>query len=174
MTRGNLSSGRRSDFCHWSFYVTVIGRSDQDINKSAHGGLTAVFVIIPHQAYNELMAWQVELTDQFKEWWDTLTDSQQEDLAATVELLMEYGPTLPYPHSSGIAGSRHRRMRELRTQSGGEPLRTFYALDPRRVSILLLGGVKTGNNRFYEQYVPIADNLYDEHLGELKQEGLIP
>ena len=44
------------------------------------------------------MPWQVEYTDQFKEWWDTLSEEQQEDLVATVELLMEYGPTLPYPY----------------------------------------------------------------------------
>ena len=81
------------------------------------------------------MSWQVEYTDQFEEWWDTLSEGQQEELAATVELLMEYGPTLPYPYSSGITTSRHSHMRELRTQSGGEPLRTFYAFDPRRVSI---------------------------------------
>ena len=28
----------------------------------------------------------------------------------------------------------------------------FYALDPRRMCILLIGGDKTGNDRFYEQY----------------------
>ena len=120
------------------------------------------------------MSWQVEYTDQFEEWWDTLSEGQQEELAATVELLMEYGPTLPYPYSSGITTSRHRHMRELRTQSGGEPLRTFYAFDPRRVSILLIGGTKTGNDRFYEEYVPIADRLYDDHLNDLRQEGIIP
>ena len=120
------------------------------------------------------MPWQVEYTDQFREWWDTLSEEQQEDLAATVELLMERGPTLPYPHSSGIVTSRHSHMRELRTQSGGEPLRTYYAFDPRRVSILLIGGIKTGNDRFYEEYVPIADALYDEHLEELHEEGIIP
>ena len=65
------------------------------------------------------MPWQVEYTDRFKEWWDTLSEEQQEDLVATVELLMEYGPTLPYLYSSGIAISRHTHMRELRTQSGG-------------------------------------------------------
>ncbi len=120
------------------------------------------------------MPWQVEYTDQFKEWWDTLSEEQQEDLVATVELLMKCGPTLPYPYSSGIAISRHTHMRELRTQSGGEPLRTFYAFDPKRASILLIGGIKTGNNRFYEEYVPIADRLYDDHLDELRQEGNIP
>ena len=54
------------------------------------------------------------------------------------------------------------------------PLRTFYAFDPRRVSILLIGGIKTGNDRFYEEYVPVADALYDDHLEELREEGIIP
>ena len=60
-------------------------------------------------------------------------------------------------------------MRELRPQSGGSPLRVFYAFDPRRTAILLIGGDKTGNDRFYEQFVPIADRLYDEHLREIER-----
>jgi hypothetical protein len=51
--------------------------------------------------------------------------------------------------------------------------RVLYAFDPRRVAILLIGGIKTGNNRWYEQFVPVADRLYDEHLIELSNEGLI-
>lgn len=64
-------------------------------------------------------------------------------------------------------------MKELRTQSQGRPLRTFYAFDPRRCAILLIGGDKTGDNRFYEKMIPLADRLYDEYLKELKKEGLI-
>ena len=64
-------------------------------------------------------------------------------------------------------------MRELRIQSGGGPIRVFYAFDPRRTAILPSGGDKTGNGRFYEQFVPLADRLYDEHLRELKEEGPI-
>ena len=64
-------------------------------------------------------------------------------------------------------------MRELRVQHRGRPFRVFYAFDPRRTSILLIGGDKTGNDRFYEEYVPIADALYYEHLEELRREGLI-
>ena len=86
---------------------------------------------------------------------------------------MEHGPNLPYPYSSNVRNSRHGVMRELRAQSGGRPLRVFYAFDPRRTSILLIGGDKTGNDRFYEEYVPVADDLYDEHLEELRKEGLI-
>lgn len=42
-----------------------------------------------------------------------------------------------------------------------------------RSAILLIGGDKTRNARFYKQYVPAADRLYDEHLEELRREGLI-
>jgi len=73
-----------------------------------------------------------------------------------------------------IAGSKHSHMRELRVQSGGHPIRVFYAFDPRRSAILLIGGDKTGNDRFYRDSIPIADKLYDEHLEELRKEGLIP
>ena len=119
------------------------------------------------------MSWAVEYTDEFEDWWQGLSERQQESLAAGVRLLMQYGPRLPFPYSSDIRGSRHGAMRELRTQSGGRPLRTLYVFDPRRTAILLIGGDKTGNDRFYEQNVPLADALYDIYLEEIKKEGLI-
>ena len=119
------------------------------------------------------MSWEVEYTDEFELWWHDLTEGQQDSVAARVDLLVEYGPNLPYPYSSDIRGSRYGVMRELRVQSGGRPIRVFYAFDPRRTSILLIGGDKTGNDRFYEEYVPRADALYDEHLEELRKERLI-
>lgn len=119
------------------------------------------------------MAWDVEHTDEFAAWWHELSEAQQEDITATVLLLMEHGPQLPFPHSSGIEGSKHGHMRELRVQSGGKPIRAFYAFDPRRMAILLIGGDKTGDKRFYERMIPIADRLYEEHIETLKKEGLI-
>jgi hypothetical protein len=64
-------------------------------------------------------------------------------------------------------------MRELRVPHQGRPYRVLYAFDPRRAAILLLGGDKTGNDRWYEEHVPVADNLYDENLQELEREGRI-
>lgn len=64
-------------------------------------------------------------------------------------------------------------MKELRTQHEGEPYRTLFAFDPRRCAILLIGGNKTGDKRFYNTFIPQADRLYDEHPAELKREGLI-
>jgi len=120
-----------------------------------------------------MMAWDVEYTDEFGEWWAGLRESEQDDTTAVVELLMEAGPGLRFPHSSGVEGSKHSHLRELRVQSGGNPIRVFYAFDPRRSAILLIGGDKTGNGRFYNEYIPVADRLYDEHIEALRKEGLI-
>jgi hypothetical protein len=90
------------------------------------------------------MAWEVEFTDEFNRWWDSLTENQQDDVAYSVGLLTKLGPALGFPHSSKIIGSRHPGMRELRTQSSGRPLRTLYAFDLLRVAILLVGGTRRG------------------------------
>ena len=119
------------------------------------------------------MKWDVEYTDEFEEWWESLSESEQEDVSASVQLLEERGPNLGFPHSSGISGSKHSHMRELRTQHNGKPYRTLYAFDPRRNAILLIGGNKTGDNRWYETHIVIADRVYDEHIQQLLKEGLI-
>jgi len=62
-------------------------------------------------------------------------------------------------------------MKELRGKSGASVLRVLYAFDPRRTAILLIGGDKSGNDRWYEEFVPIADRLFDEHLAALKKES---
>jgi len=93
--------------------------------------------------------------------------------AASVELLKEKGPNLRFPHSSGIAASKHEHMRELRIQHCGRPYRTLYAFDPLPVAVLLIGGDKTGDDRWYDRHVPIADRLYDGHITSLKAEGKI-
>src|SRR5262245_44260587 len=114
------------------------------------------------------MPWDVEVTDEYEAWWNSLNESEQARIDAHVGLLEEHGPQLGYPHTSKIAGSKHDRMRELRVQHAGRPIRIFYAFDPRRVAMLLIGGDKTGDGRFYERMVPIADRLYDEHLATLE------
>lgn len=119
------------------------------------------------------MSWEVEYTDEFEAWWFGLSESEQDDVDATVRLLEEKGPSLPYPFSSGISSSKHNHMRELRIQHSGEPYRVLYAFDPRRCAILLLGGNKTGNDRWYVEMVPKADRIYDEHLEELERERLL-
>ena len=119
------------------------------------------------------MTWEVEYTDEFERWWNTLDGDEQETVDAYVRLLEARGPHLPFPYSSGMESSRHTGMRELRIQHRGQPYRTLYAFDPRRTAVLLLGGNKAGNDRWYEEFVPRADALYDQHLEELIRERLI-
>ncbi len=117
------------------------------------------------------VTWEVEYTDEFEVWWEALDEAEQVSIDASVQLLEEKGPNLPHPHSSGINGSKYDHMRELRTQHKGSPYRTLYAFDPRRTAILLIGGDKTGDDRWYVENVPVADRLYDEHLKEIEGEG---
>lgn len=113
------------------------------------------------------MAWEVEYTDEFGGWWDTLGEEAQNKVAAGVDLLQRHGPSLGFPHSSDVKGSKYGNMRELRVQSNGHPLRVLYAFDPRRCAILLIGGDKTGKNDWYEIFVPLADKIYYAHLREI-------
>lgn len=117
------------------------------------------------------MAWSVKGTTEFEAWYGGLTDGEQKSVIRTVHLLELFGPQLGHPHSSKVFGSRHPQMRELRVQHAGRPYRVLYAFDPRRAAVLLLGGDKTGSNRWYEEHVPVADRLFQQYLDELKKEG---
>jgi hypothetical protein len=117
------------------------------------------------------MEWEVEYTDEFGDWWETLDADEQVSVDAVVGLLIKKGPMLPFPFSSNIKGSKHGVIRELRITHKGRPYRILYAFDPRRTAILLIGGDKTGDARWYEKNVPVADRLFDEHLDSIKKEG---
>ena len=120
------------------------------------------------------MSWEVEVTDEFKSWWNGLAQKEQDDVTEVVEALEEHGTDLPKQYSSSVRSSRRGHMRELRVQSGGRPIRRFYAFDPRRTAILLIGGRKRGHEqRFYRDHVRQADAIYDQYLRELRREGLI-
>jgi hypothetical protein len=125
---------------------------------------------IPSKEYN-MSVWEVEYTDEFNDWWETLSKAEQDAVGYSVTLLVGKGPFLKFPYSSDVKQSKHGTMRELRSQCGRNPLRTFYAFDPRRTAILLIGGIKTKSDRFYDVMVPKADRIYDEYLKEIQEEN---
>ena len=86
--------------------------------------------------------WEVEYTDEFGDWWDRLTEAEQESIDASVRLLEERGPQLPHPHSSAIGRSKHPHLRELRVQHRGRPYRVLYAFDPRRTRFCSSAGTR--------------------------------
>ena len=113
---------------------------------------------------------EVIATDEFVAWYQGLDENTSDDVDVAVGVLESQGVALGAPRSSDIKGASFA-LRELRLQSMARPFRIFYAFDPRRQAVLLLGGDKTGDNRSYDVYVPIADRLFDEHLNELSTES---
>jgi hypothetical protein len=108
---------------------------------------------------------EVIYTDEFGEWFDDLDEQAAEDVAEAVDVLERRGVTLGFPQSSEIKGASFA-LRELRIQSGGRPFRVFYAFDPKRQAALLIGGDKTGDDRFYEKMVPMAEAIWSDYLKE--------
>jgi hypothetical protein len=106
-------------------------------------------------------------SDEFDEWFQSLDEADTDAVARIVDMLEMQGPTLPFPYSSAIKGSKVA-LRELRVQSHGRPIRVFYAFDPVRQAVLLIGGDKTGKGRFYETLVPQAERIFARYLQELE------
>jgi hypothetical protein len=112
--------------------------------------------------------WDVEFTDQFAAWWETLSSDEQQSIDAAVRVLEHRGPGLGRPLVDSLEGSRHPNMKELRAGT----IRVLFAFDPRRSAILLIGGDKRDRwQEFYPEMIALADQLFDEHLKDLESEG---
>jgi hypothetical protein len=116
------------------------------------------------------VAYDVEGTDQFADWYGELTAAEQDRVNFAIGLLEETGPLLGRPYADTLNGSAYANMKELRIQVAGRPIRVFFAFDPRQTAILLIGGDKTGDQRFYAKMVAIADELYGIHLHEIEDD----
>jgi hypothetical protein len=100
-----------------------------------------------------------------------MTDTDRASVLASMMVLRERGLMLSRPYADTVNGSSHSNMKELRVQSKGDPIRAFFAFDPKRRGILLCAGNKTGDEkRFYEVMIPIADREFTAHLEKLKKE----
>jgi hypothetical protein len=107
------------------------------------------------------MATEIIVTDQFTDWYRSLDEKDADAVEFSIGLLEQFGVTLGSPHSSKVLGTE---LRELRIQSGGQPLRAFYAFDPVRQAVLLTGGDKTGDDRFYRKMIAEATSLWNDYL----------
>jgi hypothetical protein len=113
---------------------------------------------------------EVEFTNEFGEWWDGLDAEDQDHLNGVVGLLQAHGPNLGRPSVAPVKGSTIDHLKELRSST----LRVLFVFDPRRTAILLIGGDKRGDWKgWYQKSIPLAEQLYAEHLAELREEGEI-
>jgi len=113
------------------------------------------------------MAWEIEASDEFNEWYDSLTDEECGSANDVIEALVALGPALGRPQVDTLKSSRYPNMKELRIQHEGRPYRILFAFDPRRIAYLILGGDKTGDSQWYDNAIRRAELIYAKHLEEI-------
>ena len=104
-------------------------------------------------------------SDEFEDWYKDLDGIQKKAVAKRIFLLRSIGVALGFPYSSEIKGSKFP-LRELRVKAKGRQIRVFYAFAPSREGVLLLGGDKTGDDRFYQKKIPQAERIWVCYLKE--------
>lgn len=108
---------------------------------------------------------EVFYTDEFGDWFRGLDKSTRQAVERGVGWLEARGVALGFPYCSRLMQT-DQALFELRVQAGGRPIRVFYAFDPRRDAVLLIGGDKTGDGRFYERMIPQAERIWLAYLRE--------
>ena len=116
------------------------------------------------------MPYVVQTSEAFREWYGAQDKPLQRAVAAYIGLLEEHGPQLGRPYADTLTGSRLSNLKELRVQHRSEPYRILYAFDPKRQALLLLGGNKAGDDRWYRRMIPLAEAIYQRHLETLAEE----
>jgi len=110
------------------------------------------------------MEWEVLFDEEFAAWLESLDDELEVEILAHVQLLRAFGPNLGRPRVDTIKGSKYPNMKELRIQYRGDPWRILFAFDPERAAILLVGGNKRGDKRWYQTHIRLADQRFKRHL----------
>lgn len=111
--------------------------------------------------------YEIILAPQFEDWLESLTQAEQDDVLAALMILRQYGHQLGRPHADTLKDSKLTNLKELRVQHAGKPYRAFYVFDPYRQAVMLCGGDKTGDKRFYKRMMPIAESIYQAYLKTL-------
>ena len=114
------------------------------------------------------MEWQIKFDTDFESWFDAQSLAFRKEAFAVIGLLKSHGASLGRPRVDTVKGSRFKNMKELRIQFKGRPYRLLFAFDPERNAMILVGGDRGGDKRWYEKNIPIADERYQKHLDSLK------
>jgi hypothetical protein len=109
--------------------------------------------------------WVVLTVPEFEEWMISLDPADQRALDVKIGALRQMGPALGRPHADTLEESKHPNMKELRARG---TIRALYAFDPKRRAVLLIGGDKAGDKKFYARMIQRADDLFDEYLESLE------
>jgi hypothetical protein len=116
------------------------------------------------------MAFTVIFSAEFRDWFDEQDKALQRAILFYTALLEEHGPQLSRPHADTLKGSKLTNLKELRVQYRGDPYRVLYAFDPKRQALLLVGGNKASDKKWYERMMKAAETIFEAHLEKLRKE----
>jgi hypothetical protein len=110
------------------------------------------------------MATEIVVTDEFKLWFEGLNESEQEAIESDRRFVAG-----PRRNSRVSVQQQHQRRQGRRAariahSASGPSLPHPVCLRPIRQAVLLVGGDKTGDSRWYEKAVPLAEKLFSEYL----------
>ena len=112
--------------------------------------------------------WEAVQSFEFIQWYKAQDSKVQQVILKAVERLESIGPTLARPYADSVYQSVYSNMKEIRIKTQGKIIRIFFAFGPDRHPVLLLGGDKRGDDRFYEQMISRADTLFDLYLRKFR------
>lgn len=118
--------------------------------------------------YNGQM-WTLLYLTEYENWRDDQEEDLQDEAAAQLEVLKQFGPTLGRPRVDTLKDSKLANLKELRFFFKGAPIRILFAFDPKQQGVIILAGDKTGDKRWYKTNIPMAEKLYAEHLEKQKE-----
>lgn len=162
MSEQRRVTSRRQMACRPDLWIRIHAVDDIPLKQYTHRGRDGE-VEVPG------MAWTVRFDEDFFAWFEGLDEGLRDEITAHAELLEDRGPNLGRPRVDTLKGSSYPNMKELRIQYHGEPWRIIFAFDPERAAILLVGGNKAGDKRWYQTTIPIAEQRYERHLQSLEQ-----
>jgi hypothetical protein len=136
-------------------------------------GATTVFVHACKSAILEdpMNEYEPILDDDFYTWLSNLKSNEQREIYSRLNILKQKGPGLKRPYVGIVKGSSIKNLKELIIQIAGDPWRILFAFDPGRRPVILVGGNKTGDDRWYKTNIPIAEKRYQKHLDSLSDLG---
>lgn len=116
--------------------------------------------------------WTIKQTEEFQDWFEESDKKLQDDTLEHVEILKQIGPQLGRPYADTLKGSSINNLKELRFNSGNMVIRIFYAFDPDRNGVLIIGGDKagSGDKTFYDKMIDQSEKIYTKYLEERKRE----
>lgn len=115
--------------------------------------------------------WKVIFTECFRQWLLSQDDETQDSVVASLNRLKLFGPNLARPYADTLKQSSYKKMKELRIQHQGKPIRAFFAFDPLRQAIVLCAGDKSNDKGFYIRMLRVAEYEFTNYLNSLENKN---